>query len=199
MNVFNQIADHYDSPKQLKLANSIVEEIKKELIEMDVSEKTALDYGCGTGLIGLPLATYFRSMVLVDPAEEMTRIVSQKIKGMALENTQVIADYFTAKKRLTVKADVIIVSLVLLHVPDTQKLLQDLYDQLKPKGTIFIVDFDKNEKIYQEKVHNGFLQTDLKRQMETIGFHSPVSRTFYHGEKIFMNQDASLFILYADK
>lgn len=199
MNIFNKIADHYDSPKQIQLADIITKEVQKELIGINTSEKIALDYGCGTGLISLPLAEKFKELQLVDPAEAMLKIVNRKIEATGLKNTHVIADYFADGSNTVVKADVIIVSLVLLHVPNTEKVLQDLYNRLNPQGTILIVDFDKNEKINHEKVHNGFSQTELKKKMTDIGFHLPISRTFYHGENLFMNQAASMFILRAGK
>ncbi|SEM51639.1 ubiE/COQ5 methyltransferase family protein [Mesobacillus persicus] len=49
-------------------------------------------------------------------------------------------------------------SFVLLHIPDTDKILQELFDILNNGGKLIIVDFDKNDKIHHPKVHNGFSQ-----------------------------------------
>ncbi|MGX7244874.1 class I SAM-dependent methyltransferase [Enterococcus quebecensis] len=197
MNIFDQIASRYDSPKQLKLGEIITKEVKQKL--RDTKGETLLDYGCGTGLIGLELVNEFAEIIFVDPSVEMIRIVEQKIKQMKIVNAKTIADCFSEEHVLGVKADIIIVSLVLLHVPDTEDLLKELYDVLNPNGEILIVDFDKNEKINHEKVHNGFLQDELKNQFTLAGFKNITSSTFYHGEKIFMNQDATMFILRGEK
>ena len=85
-------------------------------------------------------------------------------------------------------------SLVLLHIPDTEKILHQLFNILNQDGTLIIVDFDKNEKIYHPKVHNGFSHDDLKQKLTEAGFHSTQIRTFYHGTRIFMKEDASMFI-----
>ncbi|MEI5989539.1 hypothetical protein A5881_001027 [Enterococcus termitis] len=197
MNVFDQIAQRYDSPKQLELANIITKEIKTEL--GNTTGKTALDYGCGTGLIGLQISAEFEEMLFIDPSKEMIHVVDQKIAQMNRTNVKTVVGSFANEETLNIKADLIIVSLVLLHVPDTLDSLKSLYRALNSKGHILVVDFDKNENINHEKVHNGFSQLELKQQLEKIGFKSVSSRTFYHGQNIFMNQDASMFILNAEK
>ncbi|MGX7151068.1 class I SAM-dependent methyltransferase [Enterococcus ureasiticus] len=197
MNIFDRIAQHYDSPKQLELASIITKGIQTEL--GDTTGKTGLDYGCGTGLIGLQISDEFEEMLFVDPSKEMIHVVDQKIAQMNRINVKTVVGSFSNEDTLNIKADLIIVSLVLLHVPDTLDILKSLYQALNPKGHILVVDFDKNENINHEKVHNGFSQLELKTQLEKIGFKSISSRTFYHGQNIFMNQDASMFILNAEK
>lgn len=64
---------------------------------------------------------------------------------------------------------------------------------------MLIVDFDKNEKVVSDIVHNGFGQAKLTDMMIKIGYRNIQSKTFYHGSKIFMGQDASMFILDAQK
>ncbi|MGG5341645.1 class I SAM-dependent methyltransferase [Enterococcus sp. AZ192] len=197
MSVFDRIASHYDSPKQLELAQTILNELERHLGL--TAGKTLLDYGCGTGLIGLQLADRFEHVLLVDPSKEMIKIVDQKVEQMELKNTKTSVDYFSSEHVLQQKADVIIVSLVLLHIPNTQEILEALYQVLTPKGALLIVDFDTNEKVSHEKVHNGFDQAELKAELEKIGFQTVQSKTFYHGEELFMRQDASMFLLRAEK
>lgn len=197
MSVFDRIASHYDSPKQLELAQIILNELERNLGL--TAGKTLLDYGCGTGLIGLPLADRFEHVLLVDPSKEMIKIVDQKVEQMELKNTETSVDYFSRENVPQQKVDVIIVSLVLLHIPNTQEILEALYHVLTPEGALLIADFDTNEKVSHEKVHNGFDQAELKAELEKIGFQKVQSKTFYHGEELFMRQDASMFLLRAEK
>lgn len=60
---------------------------------------------------------------------------------------------------------------------------------------LLITDFNKNEKVVSDMVHNGFDQIELANRMAAIGYRNIQSKTFYTGSKIFMGQDASLFIL----
>ena len=57
---------------------------------------------------------------------------------------------------------------------------------------------DKNELVKQF-VHNGFNQIELASIMTKIGYKNIQSKRFYTGSKIFMGQDASMFILDSQK
>ena len=88
---------------------------------------------------------------------------------------------------------------VLLHISDVELVLSRLYQVLKEGGHLLIVDFDQNEKVVSEMVHSGFDQAKLTDRMTKIGYKGIQSKTFYTGSKIFMGQDASLFILDSQK
>ena len=64
---------------------------------------------------------------------------------------------------------------------------------------MLIVDFNKNDKVVSELVHNGFDQEQLKESLLKIGYKDIRIENIYSGSKLFMNQDASLFIMYAKK
>ncbi|MNZ92352.1 hypothetical protein D3C78_1113750 [compost metagenome] len=88
---------------------------------------------------------------------------------------------------------------VLLHIQDVEFVLTRLFDVLNEGGHLLIVDFDKNEKVASDIVHNGFNQAELTDIMTKIGYRNIRSKTFYTGNKIFMGQDASMFILDSQK
>ncbi|MDR7317161.1 hypothetical protein [Brevibacillus nitrificans] len=88
---------------------------------------------------------------------------------------------------------------VLLHIKDVEFVLSRLFDVLKEGGHLLIVDFDKNENVASDIVHNGFHQAELTEMMSKIGYKKIQSKTFYRGSKIFMGQDASMFILDSQK
>lgn len=187
--LFDELAKRYDSDKQIFLASIIQKEVEAELEESQ--DKTFLDYGSGTGLVSLDLASYVDQLYLIDSSKEMTAITTNKIKTNQIENASALCRDLI-KEDLTFKVDIILVSLVLLHIPDTDLVLKQLYKHLNPKGKLIIVDFDKNEKITDSRVHNGFDKQELKEKMQTTGFVHVSSDTFYQGEKLFMKEDASL-------
>lgn len=90
-------------------------------------------------------------------------------------------------------------SLVLLHIPNTKQILQTLFNILNDGGKLIIIDFNLNEKVYHPKVHSGFDQDELEGLLTEVGFKSTDIRTFHYGKKIFMNQDASMFIACSSK
>lgn len=195
-NIFDQVANRYDSEKQLQLASIIAKEVKLEL--ENFTSKTLIDYGCGTGLVGLELTDEVESVLFVDSSEQMLEIVKHKLAQRKIQNSKVMFSDFT-KDTPDFKADIVLMSLVLLHIPNTEKVLQQLFDVLNEGGQLIIVDFDKNEQISHPTVHNGFIHEDLRNLLSEIGFKSTEIKTFYHGKQIFMNQDASMFIATSSK
>ncbi|PAE29096.1 hypothetical protein CHI07_11050 [Paenibacillus sp. 7884-2] len=190
-NIFEQLAKKYDTEERMELANVIVKEVKAEI--QNSKSKSLLDYGSGTGLIGLELSDLVDSVLLVDSSEQMLKVAQAKITHRGITNANVLYSDFT-KEIPELKADIILMSLVLLHIPDTKKVLQALFHILNDGGKLVIIDFDKNDKISHPKVHNGFSHAELKEILAEVGFKSSDVKTFYHGKQIFMKQDASMFI-----
>lgn len=189
--LFDQIAESYDTNERKELAAIIVNAIKVELKES--KDKSLLDYGCGTGLVGLEFSSLVDKVLLIDSSEQMLEIAKAKIIRANIKNAEVLYSDLT-KATSNMKVDIILVSLVLLHIPDVSKVLRQFFSALNPNGNLIIVDFDKNENVNHPKVHNGFRHTDLKSLLTDVGFKKISIKTFYHGKNIFMNQDASLFL-----
>lgn len=195
--VWEEMAGRYDTEDRVNTAKIIVQAVRSEL--KDTKEKTALDYGCGTGLVGLGLTDLFQSVLFVDPSSRMIDRVNGKIKAGKIERAETRCCDFLEETPGALQVDYVILSQVLLHVKDIRSLLAVLYRILKENGHLLVVDFDKNEAVVSDRVHNGFEQRELIGSLKQIGFSSASARTFYHGKKIFMNQDASLFLLNAMK
>ncbi|MCM3741608.1 class I SAM-dependent methyltransferase [Oceanobacillus luteolus] len=190
-NVFEQMAKRYDTDDRKESAKVIIEEVRKEL--QNSKSKSLLDYGSGTGLVSLELTDLVDSVLLVDAAKQMLDVADAKITQSGITNAKVLYSDFT-KETPELQADIIFMSLVLLHIPDTEKILNELYKLLNVGGKLIIVDFDKNDKASHPKVHSGFIHDDLKNKLTEAGFKSTEIKTFYHGKQIFMKQDASMFI-----
>ncbi|QDP41171.1 class I SAM-dependent methyltransferase [Radiobacillus deserti] len=190
-NVFEQMAQKYDTEERKKLAKVIVDEVRSEL--QNSKSKSLIDYGSGTGLVSLKLIDLVDSIVLVDSSKQMLEVAKAKIENNGITNAAVRYSDFT-QETPELKADIVFMSLVLLHIPDTKQILQELFNILHEDGKLIIVDFDKNDKINHPKVHNGFSHEELKERLSEVGFKGTEIKTFHHGERIFMKQDASMFI-----
>lgn len=190
-NVFEEMAKRYDTEERKALAKIIEKEVRTEL---DNSQgKSLIDYGSGTGLVSLELTDLVDSIILVDSSKQMLDVAEAKISQQGISNAKVqYADLIQETPEL--KADIVLMSLVLLHIPDTKKILQELFNILNKGGKLIIIDFDKNDQISHPKVHNGFSHDELKKLISEVGFTSTDIKTFYHGKRIFMNKDASMFI-----
>lgn len=197
IDIFERTAPHYDTEERKGDAKIIVEAIRKELSDTD--GKQLLDYGCGTGLIGLGLIDMFDSVILMDASQQMVAQAEKKIEGSNISNATAVYHDLCVDVPPGLKVDHIIVSQVLLHIKDHSFLMKRLYDILNSEGHLIVVDFDKNENITSDLVHNGFEQSELNTLAKEIGFSSIRSHTFHHGKNMFMGKDASLFLMDAKK
>lgn len=197
MAVFDEMATRYDTAERAWVADIIAQKFRENLAGCE--GKTAVDYGCGTGLVGLQLAGCFASLLMVDASAPMVEQVRHKIEKEHLKNVKTLYADFAADAPAGLSADVIFMAQVLLHIRDTEGILQKLHSLLRPNGRLLVVDFDKKESIQDDRVHNGFLQADLIGLAKRCGFQKVRAETFYRGKRMFMNQDASLFFLEAEK
>ncbi|WP_438312992.1 class I SAM-dependent methyltransferase [Sporosarcina sp. FA9] len=180
-----------ETEKRMELVKVIVEEVRPVL--QGSESKTLLDYGSGTGLVSLELTDLVESILLVDSSKQVLEVAAAKIIEKEITNCKVLYSDFT-QDNPELKADIVLLSLVLLHIPDTKVILRKLFNILNNEGKLIIIDFDKNDKVSHPKIHSGFLHKELKNILSEVGFKSTEIKTFYHGNQIFANQDASMFI-----
>ncbi len=194
---FEMIANAYDTPERIHIAKISADAIRGDLIEHGIDTKVmdAIDFGCGTGLVGIGLLDCFRSVLFLDTSESMIRRVEEKLGSSDLENAGTLC-YDLEKESLSdLHADCVFMAQVLLHIRDTEAILSRLYDVLHEGGQLLIVDFDKNEQIVSDLVHHGFDQHELMNMLKKIGYKGAHAKTIHTGSKIFMGQDASMFVM----
>ncbi len=194
---FEMIADKYDTSERIHIARVSSDALREYFV--DTRSKNAIDFGCGTGLVGMNLRNDFNSVLFLDTSQNMINQIQQKITGLNIQNAATLCFDFEKGRLSDLQADYIFMAQVLLHINDIELILSRLYEVLNESGHLLIVDFDKNVKVVSDLVHNGFDQIELRDLMTKIGYKDIQSKTFYTGSKIFMGQDASLFVLDSQK
>ncbi len=194
---FEAVANSYDTPERIGISKIIAEALRPCIENGD--QKTAIDFGCGTGLIGMELLKNFKSVLFIDASPNMARITEQKLRQSNMTNSNVLCCNIEENTPPDLRADYIIMAQVLLHIKNIEPVLAQMHAMLNEGGHLLVVDFDKNEAIVSADVHNGFEQESLNSLLKRLGFINLQSRTFFHGKKMFMNTDASLFLLDAVK
>jgi ubiquinone/menaquinone biosynthesis C-methylase UbiE len=194
---FEMIANIYDTSERIQIAKVSSDAIREYLV--DAKSKNAIDFGCGTGLVGMNLLSDFNSILFLDTSQNMINQIKQKISDFNIKNVDTLCFDFEKECLSDLHVDYIFMAQVLLHINDVELVLSRLYDILNIGGHLLIVDFNKNEEIVSDIVHNGFDLKNLTDIMAKIGYRDIQSKTFYAGSKIFMNHDASLFILDSQK
>lgn len=194
---FEMIAQMYDTPERIQIAKLASDAIRGYV--KDAKDKKAIDFGCGTGLVGMNLLDEFHSVLFLDTSLNMIEQVKQKIADLNIQNADTLCFDFEQDGLANVKADYIFMAQVLLHIPDVEVVLARLFDVLNEGGHVIIVDFNKNENVMSDLVHNGFDQAELTKMMTKIGYSDIQSETFYKGSNLFMGQDATMFVLDSQK
>ena len=197
-NRFDQMAMGYDTDKRTQRAALIANELRAKI----TAGMTGVEFGCGTGLVGLGLADMFSELVLLDSSQGMLAECERKIAELGLDNAGVLCADIVSTPPKNLRADYIFSLLVLHHIPDTEKAFISLYNLLNNGGKLLIVDINPDGGSFHANYsdydgHNGFEQEYLTALARNTGFKAAVSKTFYYGEK--NSAPYSLFIFEATK
>ena len=183
---FNHRAESFDSPKNKFLAELIIKNIEKQM--HDLSSKSILDFGGGTGLISLPLAKKVNSVTLVDIAEKMLEQARIKIKNQKLKNLHLIQQDLVLKP-LEQTFDLIIVSRVLHHMPHLDSSLAMFQEHLTPGGQLFIADYT-----VPDGENHGFIISELEETLKNHGFSDIQTQILYSSDNLFLDKPSQLFL-----
>ena len=96
--------------------------------------KTALDVGCGAGLLAEPLARLGAKVTAIDPTPELISVAREHAAGQGLD-----IDYrVSAVEDLDGRYDLITSMEVIEHTADPQQFLNDLAKRLAPNGLLMM-------------------------------------------------------------
>lgn len=153
-----------------------------------------LDFGCGTGLVGLSLLKYAKKVVFLDPNPSMLQVLQEMLDTMEEKNYEIVNG--TIEKYTGEPVDIIIASLVLHHVPELEQNMKVIASHLKQGGRIFVGDFIKTPPF------PGFEEGQLEAILDAAGFENFVRQDWFVLDiNNFEGQNAKVprFLLYANK
>ena len=136
-------------------------------------QMSALDYGCGTGLLSFPLKDELGAILMADSSGGMLEVVNEKIAALGVSNMTTLQLDLLADPPPAQRFDLIVTSMTLHHVPDTDHILRVFHDLLQPCGTLCIADLDQEDGSFhgaEVDVHHGFDRADLSRRAAQAGF-----------------------------
>jgi ubiquinone/menaquinone biosynthesis C-methylase UbiE len=216
MNEFDQKAAQWDAkPVRVERALAVAESIKAAV---PLSPKmTALEYGCGTGLVSFALQSQLGHITLADSSTGMLTVLREKIAAANIQNTCAAPNRLRHSAGMTpVQLDLITdplpaeryqliyTLLTLHHIPDTAKILRAFYQLLDNSGYLCVADLDKEDGTFHEDEfhgHLGFDREELAAQAKQIGFQSIRFTTAFHMIKDVqgVSQDYPIFLMVARK
>jgi ubiquinone/menaquinone biosynthesis C-methylase UbiE len=203
MNEFDQKAQAWDAkPIRVERAQAVADGIKAAVPLSP--HMTALEYGCGTGLLSFALQPYLGHITLADSSSGMLAVLRDKIAATNIQNLMPVQLDLMIDPLPTERYHLIYTLLTLHHIPDTDRLLRAFYDLLDTPGTLCVADLDKEDGTFHEDEfhgHLGFDREELAAQVKSIGFQSVHFSTVFHMIKEVqgVTKDFPIFLMVARK
>lgn len=135
-------------------------------------QTSVMDFGAGTGLLCARIAPRVKSLLAVDTSRSMLDKLQAKpeFTGKLETLCQDIVE-----EPIDRQFDLIISAMTLHHVEDTEKLIGQLYKNLKHGGVIALADLDTEDGSFHPPgtegvFHSGFDRDALRLLIEKQGF-----------------------------
>lgn len=181
-------ATHFDSKARQWDENPVFQERGRKIAEavrqsVPLSRgMAALDYGGGTGQLSFPLRDELGSIMLADNSPGMLEVVAEKSLALGATNVTPVKLDLLADPLPTERFDLVVTSMTLHHVPDTDGILHVFHDLLHPGGYLCIADLDREDGSFhgiEIDVHHGFERAELEARARKAGFTDVVFQTVF--------------------
>lgn len=137
------------------------------------SRETALEVGPGDGAFLLELAPHFRRVVALDNANVMLEQARQRAAGAGLDNIEFIHGDTTHPALAALRADCVVINMVLHHTPRPEAILRDVAAALAPGGVVLVTDLCRHDQGWAREncgdLWLGFDPDDLARWAADAG------------------------------
>jgi ubiquinone/menaquinone biosynthesis C-methylase UbiE len=144
--------------------------------------KTVLEYGAGTGLLGLALQPLVAEVTLADVSRGMLAVAEEKIASAGLGNARTLRVDLTADPVPELSFDVVCTLMTMHHIPDTDRVLAAFHRLLRPGGFLCIADLDREDGSFHGAGftgHDGFDRAELRARLERSGFRDVQFETVF--------------------
>jgi ubiquinone/menaquinone biosynthesis C-methylase UbiE len=185
MTYFDARAKDWDSdPRKVDRAQTVAEAIRNSVPL--TSNMTALEYGCGTGLLSFALQPHLGRITLADSSIGMLEVLRGKIDASDIQNMHPVRLDLSDDPLPAERYDLIYSLMTLHHIPDTLQILKAFNAILRKPGILCLADLDKEDGSFHGArfdVHNGFDRKELARMLEQAGFGNIRFTTVYRMAK----------------
>ena len=173
MTHFDERAKDWDSdPMKVERARVVADAIRAALPLS--TGMTALEYGCGTGLLSFALQSDLGQITLADESQGMLDMLGEKIAAAGVTNMHPVRLDLSSGTLPAQRFDITYSLLVLHHVQDVRDMLTKFHAVLKANGILVIADLDKEDGTFHHTgisyFHDGFARGELQQMVEEAGF-----------------------------
>ena len=160
-----------DLPRRVNLAKAVVNNIIPEL----KGYEKVLEFGCGTGLVGINIAPYVKELIGIDTSAKMVEKFNEKAKKLNLNAKALQKDIFEINE----KFDVAVSSMTLHHIKDIKTLSKKLYEIA---DVCYLADLVKEDGSFhtrgnEDVEHFGFDTQELKEYFKEWNMNYKIIHT----------------------
>ena len=185
MNEFDQKAKNWDDdPVRVSRARAVADAIRRHVpLTPDMS---AMEYGCGTGLLSFELRSDIGPITMADSSDGMLLVLRDKIAALGAVNMNPVKLDLAVDPLPTDRFDLVYNLMTLHHIPDTERALRSFYALLRPNGWLAICDLDREDGSFHDPGfdgHNGFDRSVLEQTLKNVGCIDVRTETAYQLER----------------
>ncbi|MDG4552788.1 MAG: methyltransferase domain-containing protein [Candidatus Competibacter sp.] len=178
---FDAKAKEWDTdPVKRERATAVAAAMRNRLrLSPDLS---ALEYGCGTGLLSFALYRELGSITLTDSSTGMLAVLREKIEASGAHHLRPVRLDLVIDPLPAERYDLIYTLMTLHHVSDVERILRDFHTLLRPEGVLCIADLDREDGSFHSAGfdgHPGFEREELRSTLARAGFREIRFETCY--------------------
>lgn len=162
-----------DDPVKLARAVSVARAIRQQVpLTMQMS---ALEFGCGTGLLSFELRPDLGEITLADNSPGMLAVLREKAKAAQATRMHPVMMELGDGTLPAASFDLIYSAMTLHHIDDTENALRELFALLSPSGYLCVADLDAEDGSFHGAGftgHPGFDREALANKARQAGFRS---------------------------
>jgi ubiquinone/menaquinone biosynthesis C-methylase UbiE len=173
-----------DDPAKVERAQGIADAIVREASL--TASMHALEYGCGTGLIGFMLRPHLAELTLADVSDGMLAVARKKIAATRDPHVHAIKLDLMTDPLPAQRFDLVFSAMTLHHIPDTAGILRRFRAVLQEPGLLCIADLDREDGSFHGEGfdgHLGFDRDELAEKARKAEFPDVRMSTAYEMQK----------------
>jgi len=173
MTNFDERAKDWDAdPMKVNRAKTVAQAIRSAIPLTE--NMSALEYGCGTGLLSFALQSDLGQITLADTSQGMLDVLAEKISALGVANMNPLRLDLSTDPLPDSPFDLTYSLMTLHHIPDARDILKKFHALLAPGGWLCVADLDKEDGTFHtdgtSDVHLGFERGELQKWVEDAGF-----------------------------
>jgi predicted TPR repeat methyltransferase len=170
-----------DHPTPTAIATDFAAFISRQGLSADAE---VIDYGCGTGLLGLRIAEQASHLHGMDNSPKMLDVFRQKAETLNVDNVALSTHRFGRDPLPEAACTLMVSSMVLHHIEDVPAFFQAAFATIKPGGACAFADLDTEDGTFHpphaEGVHHhGFDREVIIGWLRDAGFETPTMETVH--------------------